>query len=194
MQSAAFCRNRTTTGEDEGSFLVQARLSQTEVHQKTIPNNKITSGEWTEKKLGFPGNLACILGAPYMVTTNTDVSKKIANGTMCRLYDIILRDDAVIRIHRTKGSSQMHTVYADEIVCLLFHHRLAEFKATHNFDSLPLGCFPVITTKKPFTANWEEVTAPSVFPWPSFLAICKHYYRPQNSRPIAEFHPFRYPV
>ena len=131
-----------------GILLVQARLSQTEGHQKVRPQQQNYIREMNEKRLGFPGNLVCILGAPYMVTINTDVSKKIANGTMCHLYDIILRNDAAIRIHRTKNGAQMPTVYADEIVCILFHHRLAEFKATHNFDSLPLGCFPVITTKK----------------------------------------------
>lgn len=131
-----------------GILLVQAPLSQTEGHQNIRTQQQNYIRGMNEKRLGFPGNLVCILGALYMVTINTDVSKKIANGTMCHLYDVILRDEAVIRIHRTKDGTQTHTVYADEIVCLLFHHRLAEFKATHNFDSLPLGCFPVITTKK----------------------------------------------
>nr|CAH0103563.1 unnamed protein product [Daphnia galeata] len=126
-----------------GILLVQARLWQTEGHQKVRPQQQNFIREMNEKRLGFPGNLVYILGAPYMVTINTDVSKKIAN-----LYNIILRDDAAIRIHWTKHGAQMHTVYADEILCILFHHRLEEFKATHNFDSLPLDCFPVITTKK----------------------------------------------
>ena len=74
-----------------------------------------------------------------MVTINTDVSKKVANGTMCHLHDIILDDNATIGVHITQDGTRMHSVYSHEIVFLLFHHRLSEFKSSHSFDSLPLG-------------------------------------------------------
>ena len=98
-----------------------------------------------------------------MVTINTDVSKGVANGTMCHLSDVILAEDATICIHQTSDGTQMHSVYSNEIVCLLFHHRLAEFKATHNFNSLPLGCFPVIakSTKKKLQIERQQPSCPN---------------------------------
>ena len=148
--------NESTTGicpEDlnwtkRGILLIRARITQKECHTKVRPQQENYIRRLSEKRLGFPGNLICITGAPYMVTLNTDVSKAVANGTMCYLFDVILRDDAIVRIHKTQDGTQMHAVYSDEVLCLLFHHRLAEFKSTLNFNSLPPGCFPVITKTK----------------------------------------------
>lgn len=131
-----------------GVLLVRAPVSQTQGHQKVRPQQENYIYSMNEKRLGFPGILVYILGAPYMVTIYTDVSKKVANGTMCHLYDIILNEEAPVRIHKTKNGTEMHLVYANDIVCLLFHHRLAEFQSTQTFHSLPLGCLPVTTIRK----------------------------------------------
>ena len=131
-----------------GILLIRAHVSQKENHSKVRPQQENYIRGLSDKRLGFPGNLVCIIGAPYMVTLNEDVSKAVANGTMCFLNDVVLRDEAQVRIHRTRDGTQMHAVYADEVLCLLFSHRLAEFKSTLTFDSLPPGCFPIVTTSK----------------------------------------------
>ena len=155
-----------------GILLVKARITQAEGHQKVRPQQENYIRGLSEKKLGFSGNLVCILGAPYMVTINTDVSKGVANGTMCHLSDVILAEDATICIHQTSDGTQMHSVYSNEIVCLLFHHRLAEFKATHNFNSLPLGCFPVIakSTKKSCKLGDNNIFSVTITQFPCTLA------------------------
>lgn len=111
---------------ERGVLLVQARISQAECHQKVRPQQENYIRGLDQRRLGLVGNLFCIIGAPYMVNLNTDVSNAVANGTMCNLYDVILREDVRIRIHKIRDGTKVHTVYADEIVCLLFRHQLAE--------------------------------------------------------------------
>ena len=131
-----------------GILLIRANITKREKHSIVRPQQENYIRGLSEKRLGFPGNLICIVGAPYMVTLNTDVSKAVANGTMCFLNDVVLRDNAQVRIHKTTDGVEMHSVFADEVYCLLFTHRLAMFKSTLTFESLPPGCFPVVPTTK----------------------------------------------
>ena len=90
----------------------------------------------------------CSIGSPYIVTANTDVVKGIANGTMCHLVDVILRADAIVHVVIIADGSKIHAVYSDDVTCLLFRHRLLEFRATSRFASLPPGYFPVLPATK----------------------------------------------
>lgn len=128
--------------------MIRAKITKKEKHSNVRPQQENYIRGLSEKRLGFPGNLICIVGAPYMVTLNTNVSKTVANGTMCFLNDVVLRDNAQVGIHKTSDRVEMHVVFADEVYCLLFTHRLAMFKSTFTFDFLPPRCFPVVTTSK----------------------------------------------
>ncbi|KAK4021610.1 hypothetical protein OUZ56_003521 [Daphnia magna] len=60
---------------------------------------------------------------------------------MCHLYDIIVRDDAVIRIHiRTKDGTQMHVVHAERKPLFTAE----EFRDVHNPDNM----MPDINTRQ----------------------------------------------
>lgn len=92
-------------------------------------------------------NLFCAIGAPYMVNTNIDVNKGIANGTIAKFCDIILTSNAQIRIVSLEDGNQAHAVYADEVKCLILRHTIPAQEQTKSFESLPTGCFPVTAIK-----------------------------------------------
>lgn len=61
------------------------------------------------KQLGCIGNLFCIISSSYMVGSNSDVGKGVANGTLCCLKDVILVSDSCIRIVNVYGI-EVHAV------------------------------------------------------------------------------------
>ena len=86
-----------------------------------------------------------------MVGHNADVSKGIANGTLAILVDVILKETASVRIKTLPNNQQLHAVYANDVLCIVFKHQLASWKQTIAFPTLELGCFPVIPIKKSLT-------------------------------------------
>ena len=88
-----------------------------------------------------------------MVGHNADVSKGIANGTLAILVDVILKETASVRIKTLPNNQQLHAVYANDVLCIVFKHQLASWKQTIAFPTLELGCFPVIPIKKSLTCK-----------------------------------------
>lgn len=103
--------------------------------------------EWirklSTKRLKGAGKLFCVLNTPYIVNVNEDVGSGIANGTRATLQDIILKDSAAIRVTEI-GGREVHTVYADDVLCLIFKHTIASWLGTTRFPTLPPGCFPIV--------------------------------------------------
>ena len=141
-----------TNWRHRGVLLVQATIS-------AGPNGVLTDyanniRKLSTKKIGFPGNLFCINGAPYLVSNNVDVANGVANGTLSWLYDVVLKPTAEIRIVTVDDDIQVHAVYADEVHCIVFKHKLEAWSATAAFPSLPSGCFPITAISK--TVNFRD--------------------------------------
>ena len=100
------------------------------------------------KKIGFPGNLFCITGAPYLVSNNVDVANGVANGTLSWLYDVVIKPTAVIRLVTVADDIQVHAVYANDVHCIVFKHKLEAWSTTASYPSLPAGCFPITPISK----------------------------------------------
>ena len=133
-----------------GVLLVQAKITQAEGHHPIQPKHEIYVRNLSSKRLKGAGHLFCVTNAPYMVTTNQDVKKGVANGTLCTLVDVLLKDTATIRVVNMSGNN-VHSVYADEVVCLIFKHSLRTWQNDKSFPSLRTGCFPLVTITKNVT-------------------------------------------
>ena len=108
------------TWKERGILLIEARISQRRGHQPVRPDHERHIRMRDEKRLGVVGNLFCAIGALYIVSVNTDVTKGIANGTMCRLVQIHVHNSASVRTKLTETGERIHAVYADEVLCLFF--------------------------------------------------------------------------
>jgi hypothetical protein len=107
---------------NRGSLLIKASISKSTGHQTVNPKQEKYIRSLGLKRLKAPGQLCCFIGAPYMITNNTDVSKGVVNGTNATLEDICLRDSATIRITKLDDGSFTHAVYAEDVLCLVFKH------------------------------------------------------------------------
>lgn len=88
-------------------------------------------------------DLYCAIGASYMMGTNVDVTRGIANETVAKLYDIILAPDAQIRIANVENGNQCHAVYATEVTSTIFKHSSPLQREVTSFATLPVSCFPI---------------------------------------------------
>ena len=132
---------------ERGLILVQAKVARTEGHQPIQKEQRDYAGRIASTKMKTVNNLLCTIGAPYMVGTNIDVSKGIANGTIAKFYDIVLVPNAQVRIVTLEDGNQAHAVYADEVNCLILKHTAPAQEKIGSFPNLPLGCFPVTAIK-----------------------------------------------
>ena len=101
-----------------------------------------------EKRLGVVGNLFCAIGALYIVSVNTDVTKGIANGTMCRLVQIHVHNSASVRTKLTETGERIHAVYADEVPCLFFSINYRHLDKLYLLGLFRLAVFPLLLGKK----------------------------------------------
>jgi hypothetical protein len=99
-------------------------------------------------KLGCPGNLYCVVDAPYIVTDNSDVAKGVANGTLAYLQDIVLKPSATLTLELLPTGKKVASVCASEVDCFLFKHKNTAWTNFSPFSNLQKGCFPVIPTVK----------------------------------------------
>lgn len=144
LMQLPFIETGHTDWRIRGVILLQARLSKTSsIEQIPLKQQKYIR-KLPSKRLGAVGNLFCIIGAPYMVGTNSDVAKGVANGTLSVLQDVVLRPSCEIRIVNIDQNIQVHAVYADEVQCSIFKHSQAGWSLRPIYDTLPAGCFPVI--------------------------------------------------
>lgn len=158
-----------------GILLIQANLSRTrnntlsfqqERHIRNLPADK----------LGAVGNLFLILGAPYMIGQNNDVAHGIANGTVGYLQDVVLQENATVRIVQLTEHLQIHAVYAEEITCAVYKHKIERWSKKSCFPTLPVGCFPIVPqintmTHKLGIQHNQQITI-KVKQLPCELAIC----------------------
>jgi hypothetical protein len=70
------------------------------------------------KKLGRPGNLYCVVDAPYIVTDNSDVAKGVANGTLAYLQDVVLKPSATLTLELLPTGKKVASVCASQVDCV----------------------------------------------------------------------------
>ena len=97
----------------------------------------------SSKTLGCTGNIYCIVDAPYMITTNIDVSKGIANGTQAYLKDVTLKPTCEVTIVTLPSGKKVHSVCASDVISLIFLHKSSAWSSIQLFPSLPRGVFPI---------------------------------------------------
>ena len=149
LADAPVIPSSSTEWRHRGILLIQASIERKSGSQHVRPEDAHYVRSLDQKRLGVVGNLYCVLGAAYRVSDNMDVSKGVANGTMCSLYDVCLKDEAFIRTVTLPDNTQVHAVYAKEVVCLLFQHKLATWLKSSAFPTLPPGVFPASHIESP---------------------------------------------
>lgn len=110
------------------------------IDQQTIRNSD-------SAQLNTVGNLLCVFGAHYLVKSNSDISKGVANGTLAALQVVILHDDVVPHIVHLSNSTSVYAVYAKEVKCLILKHTMGIWAKKQLFSTLPIGCFPIVPQK-----------------------------------------------
>ena len=167
-----------------GVLLIQARVRKVDGHQPVHAEHEEYVRRLGSKRLGGAGNLYCIKGTPYMVTKNQNVKKGVANGTIATLIDVILKEDAKIRVTVISGQS-VSTVFADEVLSLILRHSLKLWENDHSFPSLPHGCFPLKYVSKnivvPLGKNEERFTVKTtLFPCEISTILTAHKMQGQT--------------
>ncbi len=114
-------------------------MARTEGHQSIQPEQIDYAGRCAATKMKTVKDLFCVVGASYMVNTNIDVTKGIANGTIATFYDIILIPSAKIRIISLEDGNEVHSIFADEVKCVILKHTNP---AQNKKETLPV-CRPV---------------------------------------------------
>lgn len=125
--------------QTRGVLLVQASLTRGEGSQRVQQKHFEYVRGLSSDRLGAVGNLFCVIGAPYIVGHNADVSKGIANGTLSRLQHVILNESTTIRIVEFENGAKVHAVFASDVKCLLFKHTLSGWITAELFPSLQPG-------------------------------------------------------
>ncbi len=150
LQKKELGEKETRSWRQRGVLVIEAKITQAEGHQPIQSKHENYVRKLSSKRLSGAGYLFCIMDAPYMVTRNQAVTKGVANGTIGTLVDILLKDTAVVRVINLSGNN-VHAVYADEVLCLIFKHNLRAWQNDRSFPSLQVGCFPLITITKNIT-------------------------------------------
>ena len=139
--------NEINNWRSHGVLVIQARIRKVEGHQTVQQKHEDYVRSLNSKRLNGAGNLFCVKDARYMITKNQNVTKGVANGTIATLNDVVLKENAAVRV--TNLSSQLaYAVYADEVRCLIFKHSLKTWENDNSFPSLAEGCFPLATITK----------------------------------------------
>jgi hypothetical protein len=161
-----------TDWRSRGVLLIQAKISSGRSRRKLSTEEEESLRKTKSDRLKAVGNLVCVMGSKYLVKSNTDVSKGVANGTFSCLEDIILHQSAKIRVVRISETVSVHAVYADEVKCLILKHRLGNWKKRKLFHKLPTGCFPLVPFKSSSRFRLEgTLTTISVLQFPCVLAL-----------------------
>lgn len=97
-----------------GVILIQANISSKKGRESTLmtPKDEEHIRSLAHDRLKAVGNLYAVIGAPYLVKKNADVTKGVANGTLALLQDVLLDGSAKILIVNIGGSRYVHAVYA----------------------------------------------------------------------------------
>ena len=147
LSNLPLIQRNSTDWRNRGVLLIEASISKSSGHQTVDPNQAEYIRSLGSKRLKAPGNLYCFIGAPYMVTINSDVCKGVANGTDATLEDICLRDSAVIRVAKLDDGTMTHAVYAEDVLCLVFKHTASGWSESLLYPRLDKGCFPLVVSK-----------------------------------------------
>ena len=156
----------------------------------------------------------------YRTSKNKEVAKGHTNGTTCTFYDLILNDPdkkVAFKKNATWGGG-IHVIYAKDVHTILLRHNQDDWKDSYYADPsyaidyadpnnlyahanvsglndlvLPLGVFPLATTKAAITYKKGPHTAKiRVFPSPTIInrsilshhcnrtSICFHYCYPDQ--------------
>lgn len=172
-----------------GVILIQANISTTKLRESTllIPKEEDRIRILNHRQLKTVGNLYAVIGAPYLVTQNIDVSNGVANGTLSILHDVVLQDNVKPRIVHCGGNRFVHSVYASEVKCLVYKHCLRGLSEERPYPSLPSGCFPVVPAK--FSSN-QKIKGNCIsistcqFPCVSALVLTGHRVQGQTMNSI----------
>ncbi len=173
-----------------GVLLVQADVVPQDNETKEISiDQQMYVRRQHSKKLGFVGNLYCVLTSTYMVDRNIDVSKGIANGTLCVLVDIFVKECARVRVLCFEDGSEVHAVFASEVSCLMMKHTHQGWAETSLFHGLPAGTFPVLPLNDECnfqlgTSDSELRTRVTQFPCTISLILTGHKVQGQSLNSI----------
>ena len=131
-----------------GVLLIKARIQPLKTTTVISDQQKKTIWNLGSKKLGRPGNLYCVVNAPYIVTDNSEVAKGVANGTLAYLQDVVLKRSATLTLELLPTGKKVASVCASQVDCLLFKHKNSAWTNVFPFSNLQKGCFPVVPTAK----------------------------------------------
>ena len=164
IESLPNIANENTNWRERGVLLIKARIDPKKpkkvtntaaVAEPTPPPPPVTISlakkeylrKLSSKTLDCTGNLYCIVDAPYMITTNIDVSKGLANGTQAYLKDVTLKPTCEVTVVTLPSGKKVHSVCASDVVSLIFLHKITAWSNIQLFPSLPRGFFPISPSK-----------------------------------------------
>lgn len=146
LSNLAPAQPNSSDWRNRGVLLIATSISKSNGYHTVDHNQTEYIRSLGSKRLKAPGHLYSFIGASYMVTTNIDVSKGVANGTDATLQDICLRDSAAVRIAKLDGTL-IHAVNAEDLLCLVFKHTASGWSEATLYPRFEKGCFPLITSK-----------------------------------------------
>jgi hypothetical protein len=175
-----------TSWETRGVLLIQASFYVKTRDIELSAEEESNIRNLSDKRLGIVGNLYCVIGSRYIVGKNESVANGIANGTLATLQNVVLQEKAKIRRVRLENGNEVHMVSAADVACLVFRHEIIGWSNSSVFQSLPVGCFPIvpISATKEFRVGPERNKACSVrisqFPCVSALVLTGHKIQGQT--------------
>ncbi|KZS16225.1 Uncharacterized protein APZ42_018073 [Daphnia magna] len=146
LEKLIYVPDGDTNWRNQGVLLIQARVTPSRASRNfTILQQNDVTKLWS-KRFGCSGNLYCVVDAPYMVMSNSDVAKGVSNGTLALLQDVVLKTSCIVALTELPSGKKVHSVCASDVECLLFKHKNAAWTKVSQFPTLPEGGFPVVAT------------------------------------------------
>ncbi len=108
------------------------------------------------KITNYVGNLFCIIGANYMITTNVDVANGVANGAITTLRDIILKTNTTISVTKLDENQIFHYAMASDIECLILEHTFGSCDNSIIYPTVPPGHFLIKQEHKNMNILFNE--------------------------------------
>lgn len=107
------------------------------------------------------GYLNVVIGGKAILNSNLCTSKGLANGTGCRVVEVELTPDAVIRQRNIHGTNlYVPCVYAHEVEALICEHVLPRYKKKQLENDLPVGQFRV-----------PQFSTSKIIPWKNDISV-----------------------
>jgi PIF1-like helicase len=129
--------------KSRGVLLIKANVDPQKKKQQLPEAHADYVRKLPEKLLQTVGNLICIIGTQYMVTSNLDVANGIANGTVASVRDIVLKKGTTPSVTDVGNGFSVHSVFASDIFCVILEHQFDAWSTKVCYSPLPAGYFPI---------------------------------------------------